>query len=240
MTEAPTGSEITTVYNEALAEQLLKIAKAKNKITTDSLASKLLFWALHTEEQLRNDSDGGLNPNTTQIKKDLLEVSDLSQQLIQKLKNTYVDAFMSLTQELGGESTSDSLVDICRGDGVLTDTLIALESLDKAAVSAARKQDGRYIKRGPHLLWNATRKQAVAEIGVLWWALTGSPPRRRTRNADHGDTGKAYGPWRDFVLITLRPLFGEDTERGIDAVLQAVVSGMKNNPSNYNSDFFHL
>ncbi len=159
--------------------------------------------------------------------------------LLKKLVNLSIDAGFSVQQQFFSGPDLKELEVILEGDNALNNLMLRIQALSKASINA--RKDWYHVKQGDKQRYNVVRKWCVGELGIAWLILTGERPKRRTHGLDSGEPGIPYGPFHDFVLTALAPLFGpEDTEKGIDAVIKDVVHAMENNPDGFRCVYFHI
>ena len=81
MIEVPANRELATAYNDALAELLLKIANAEDKITAAAFSGQLFNWPGTNARILRNELNFNIKPTTPSIRKELKSISSAADKL---------------------------------------------------------------------------------------------------------------------------------------------------------------
>ena len=80
----------------------------------------------------------------------------------------------------------------------------------------------------------AVRREAVGELACIWKEFTGDRPRRRVYKQDHPEKpGQPYGPFYEYVVTLLNPIFGVEAQMGIDNEIKKVCAGMEKSPGQY-------
>ena len=78
------------------------------------------------------------------------------------------------------------------------------------------------------------RRVAVGELACIWKEFTGARPRRRVHKQDHPEKpGQPYGPFYEYVVTLLKPIFGVEAQKGIDSEIKNVCAGMEKSPEQY-------
>ena len=230
MTDTPSGPKIVAMYDEELASKLLKISGAEGVMSAPELSSQLKSWAEFSLRLLQDALNTDTSPTTTTLRKELKDIADTAGGLHEKLISLSIDASMHIEHQF--------VDDPIEGNEVMASIISSLDALTKASAHAADALLN--VKRGEKQRCNFTRADCVGELGILWRMLTGKRPTRRVHSDDSSDYKKPYGPFHDFVVTALKPIFGDKKEnRGIDAVIKGVVSGMEKNPRDYWYLFFH-
>ena len=239
--QVPTDQELAARYDDDLAEALLEKAKATDKIPPDEFAGQLWNWACANAKTLRRELDFEINPATADVRKELDTVHKHARSLYGSLVFLSSDASATLSSELSGDPDTEQLNVFLSGHSELLELMSRLDDLCPAAEAASKRWDGAKIKVARYGRIVLARKRAVDELAVAWNVITGERPKFRRRSYNSEKVGTGYGPFRDFVVMALEPIFGASFgEKGLDAVVQGVVTGMINMPDDYGSDIFHL
>ena len=123
---------------------------------------------------------------------------------------------------------AEDALDGVRGvEALLARLLSAVTSVEAIAERAAEDATPRPGPQAKAIRIEA-RRGAVSELGPMFLALTGKRPTVRTSQAmGH----PAYGPWYDFTVTALEPLFGpNEAKAGLIHTLRKVARGMKDEP----------
>ena len=123
---------------------------------------------------------------------------------------------------------AEDALDGVRGvEALLARLLSAVTSVEAIAERAAEDATPRPGPQAKAIRIEA-RRGAVSELGPMFLALTGKRPTVRTSQAmGH----PVYGPWYDFTVTALEPLFGpNEAKAGLIHTLRKVARGMKDEP----------
>ncbi len=85
----------------------------------------------------------------------------------------------------------------------------------------------------------AVRREAVRELACIWKEFTGDRPTRCVYKQDHPEKpGQPYGPFYEYVVTLLHPIFGFEAQTGIDHEIKKVCAGMEESPEKYTISLF--
>ena len=237
----PTDRALAERYDDDLAENLLKLAKATDKISTDEFAAQLWTWASATAELLQSGLDHGRHPTVADLRSELQKLSKGVHEFMGSLASLPTAAYPGLGQALCRDAEFDEYRNFAEAEAFIQQAIQQMDALHHAASRAADECDGRASKDGAKNRRQSVRRMATMELGMAWQVLTGKRPTRRNHNLDHGDTGESYGEFQEFVMAALTPLFGEkEAASGVDGVIRKVVAAMEKTPSKTEACFFHI
>ena len=233
MTEGAAGRELDTIFNVDLAQRLLALADAKNKIDAEEFSAQLWTWAMAIADLLENRLDKITSPALVEVRKEL-------RRLTITLSRLSVEARGRLSEQLSGISEmADSRVAPKGNKAAALNVFQVNQFIAAANQAAVNCYDGK-IKDGPKNRRQSVRRTAVIELGIAWYLLTGKRPTRRDRGFKVEGGGRNYGEFQDFVVAALEPLFGEEAQSGIDKLIKDAIKNMEETPQQKTSRFFHI
>jgi hypothetical protein len=239
-TLAEPARKLAAQYDAALAAKLLELAQA-DKIPADEFAGQLRTWAAAMAAHLEAGTDHGSQPTVADIRAKFQKLSRDAGKLMKSLAHLPVEAYAGLGHAV---SDGDDLTEYqvkAEAQAYIGKSILQLDELRHATISAAEDCDGTDTKDGPKNRRQDVRRLAVRELGLAWWMFTNKKPTRQVRGTDHSDKGKNYGRFQEFVVMALEPLYGEKEARsGIDAVIKDLVADMEKTPQSNTSRFFHV
>lgn len=234
MTEDATGRELDAIYNVGLAQQLLALANAADKIDPEEFSAQLWTWAMAMADLLENRQDQKTNPALAEVRKELRRTTNT-------LSRLSVEARIRISEQLSGISElTNKRVSTEAGQDAATNIHL-VDQVTAAAHQAANACYDPKIKDGPKNRRQDVRRVATKELGLAWRLLTDKKPTRQVRGPDHFERGKSYSKFQEFVIAALKPLFGGDeASSGIDAIIKDVIADMEKTPSPEETRFFHM
>ena len=238
MIEVPTDEQLIELYDKNLAATLLKYARVEDNVCAGEYSIQISKWAIRTAAILRTELDFEHNPKTRDVRDELKTIPLQVQKFSSLLTSLSEDATNALCRSLSNIGEPDvsevpqsnlkhNLARMAQGKVMLGNLIDHLDRLVPASTAAAQEWHGFKKMDGPVLRWNSVRKDAVEDLAGCWQCLTGNQPTRLIRGADHTARGTPYGPFQDFVVAALEPLFGKDAaSTGIDDVIKDVIASM--------------
>jgi hypothetical protein len=239
MTELPSGREIADAYNIELAEKLLNIANAEDKITAATFSVQLSNWAGTNLRVLNDELNLKTNPTTMATRTELKNVISAADKLNERLMSLSNDAAQSIHKQFVNNPEFNELQIMLDGQNVLNNIMLSLDAL--SSVSMAAFKTPRSENKGIKQRRTVVRKNCVGELAFAWVLLTGEMPTRLVHGPDHYKSGLPYGPFYDFAIMALEPIFGKtDSAQGIDDVIKVVIRDMGKNLDLFSCVYFHM
>ncbi len=177
-------------------------------------------------------------PSAKQTQRELQEFLTTAESLRGGLQNISTDAAMFLwraaTNFYAPQSGEPNTVDWRLGNyrvNRVEDELGLLRAYLQGAIGELEPE-----KTGPQAKKRraAVRREAVRELACIWKEFTGDRPRRRIYKQDHPEKpGQPYGPFYEYVVTLLDPIFGVEAQSGIDNEIKNVCAGMEKSPEKY-------
>ncbi len=258
MTEIPSHKFLTDTYDVALAKKLLIIAgpcgadpqeKDQNgkKIAwpteelVEDFSAQLWTWASSISHLLVDAEDRVTRPMLKDVRKELRQLSTRTKTLLGSMVHLSVEARIRLSEQLRVDPGLVDTLELQEAEQMVSQNILQLGQLLLAVDLAAKNCFAPSIKDGEGTRHRNVRREATRELSFAWHILTRKRPTRRVHGLDHGDKGKSYGEFQDFVVVALEPLFGsKDASTGIDDVIRDAIATMGKTGASSCSHFFHI
>ena len=90
-----------------------------------------------------------------------------------------------------------------------------LSSMDRIVATLMTCRDaideaGRTYGTGRGRRGDMLKKMAALELGEIYLYLTGERPTRRVKSGGDADAGSEYGPFREFLIAALEPIYNKE------------------------------
>lgn len=238
---AASNRQLAASFVDDLADHLLNLAKATDKISADEFAGQLWTWAAAMARHLEAGTDHGSQPTVADLRASLHALSRDADKLLNSLARLPIEAFDGLGQAFGGDQALTDYQEFAAGEACVRQSIIQVDELCRAAKRAAEACDGTRTKDGPKNRRQNVRRMAVEELALAWWILTGKKPTRRVYNTRHERGGDSFGEFQEFVIAALEPVFGKtEASQGIDGVIKGVLANMAETDLQLQTRFFHV
>ncbi|HZK89044.1 MAG TPA: hypothetical protein VFC56_02755 [Stellaceae bacterium] len=224
-------SPIEEAYKGALLDELFAILGSHSSFQPE-FARIMPHWAGLNHACLKELQS---HPSFKSITIDLQKVKTFSAALLQLLRTYHVEFELWHAADYG-ESGENPL----KGFDRVSRAAEELERIYEWARVAKNATAGKKLGRQSQAFRNKARQAAVDELGHIWLLFTGKRPMRRYENPGSTPRPQPYGPFHDFVVRAIPPLFGKTGATGIDSVIRATCQHMAKTPAPEAPSYLHM